>query len=134
MRAYAEAVKEARDEHTFSNSSQWDIWSAKNCDRCFWDKPARQGDEANGCPLILIALEGKRPAEWLLESEQAAIHADYTCTEYRHEDDGDPEPRPIPTPDGQGELLPREPFEGHRMLSPLGDSAHAAASSGGDAR
>jgi hypothetical protein len=117
MRTYDEAVKDARDETTFSNSSQWDIWSAKNCDRCFWDKPARQEDPAKGCPLILIALDGKRPAEWLLQSEEAAIHADYTCTEFRHEDDGDPEPRPIPTPDGQGELLPREPFEGHRMLT-----------------
>lgn len=127
MRAYAEAVKDARDESTFSNSSQWEIWSAKNCDRCFWDKPARQGDEANGCPLILIALEDKRPAEWLAETEQQQIHADYTCTEFRDEDDPDTEPRPVPTAPGQGELLPREPYEGPRMLAPVGrhDRAHA---------
>lgn len=123
MRTYDEAMKDARDETTFSNSSQWEVWSAKNCDRCFWDKPARQGDEANGCPLILIAWQAKRPAEWLTETAEQEVFADYTCTEFRGEDDPDPNPRPIPTPDGQGELLPREPYEGHRMLTPLNPSA-----------
>ncbi|GHA01016.1 hypothetical protein ACFOOM_12460 [Streptomyces echinoruber] len=134
MRTYDEALAAARDESTFSNSSQWEAWSAKNCNRCFWDKPARQGDAVNECPLILIALEGKRPAEWLTETEQQEIHADYTCTEFRGEDDPDPEPRPVPTPPGQGELLPREPFEGHRMLTPLQPAATAAASQRGDVR
>ncbi|WP_406168971.1 hypothetical protein [Streptomyces sp. NBC_00996] len=119
MRTYDEAFAAARDESTFSNSSQWEVWSAKNCDRCIHDKPARQGDDGNGCPLILVALMDKRPAEWLTQTEEQEIFADYTCTEFRGEDDPDPNPRPVPTPDGQGELLPREPFEGHRMLTPL---------------
>lgn len=119
MRTYDEALADARDETTFSNSSQWEVWSAKNCDRCFWDKPARQGDGANGCPLILVALMGKRPAEWLTQTEQQEVHADYMCTEFRSEDDPDPNPRPIPAPPGQGELLPREPYEDARMLTPL---------------
>ncbi|MET7477958.1 hypothetical protein ABZT17_26825 [Streptomyces sp. NPDC005648] len=117
MRTYDEAIKDARSEGTFSNSSQWDVWSAKNCDRCVHDKPARQNDEANGCPLILIALEGKRPAEWLTQTEEQEIHADYTCTEFRDENDPDTQPRPLPVPDGQGELLPRGPYEGHRILT-----------------
>ena len=119
MRTYDEAFAAARDEGTFSNSSQWESWSAKNCDLCVHDKPARQGDEGNGCPLILLALVGKRPAEWLTQTEEQEVFADYTCTEFRGEDDSDPTPRPIPTPPGQGELLPREQFEGHRMLTPL---------------
>ncbi|MCI3277474.1 hypothetical protein [Streptomyces cylindrosporus] len=119
MRTYEEASKEALPEGTFSNSSQWEVWSAKNCDRCVHDEPGRQGDAANGCPLILIALEGRRPAEWLTQTEQQEVHADYTCTEFRDENDSDPEPHPVPTPDGQGELVPREPYEGHRVLTPL---------------
>lgn len=119
MRTYDEALAAARDEGTFSNSSQWEVWSAKWCNRCVHDRPARQGDDANGCPLILIALVGKRPAEWLTGTEQEELYADYACAEFRDKDDPDPAPRPIPTPDGQGELLPRAPFEGHRMLIPL---------------
>ncbi|MHC3474641.1 hypothetical protein ACYF6T_38930 [Streptomyces sp. 7R007] len=126
MRTYDEAVKNARDEHTFSNSSQWEVWSAKNCDRCIHDKPARQGDPAQGCPLILIALAGKRPAEWLTQTPEQDVYADYTCTEFRDENNPDAEPRPLPTPDGQGELLPREPYEGHRMLTPLTAADRAA--------
>lgn len=116
MRTFDEALAAARDESTFSNSSQWEVWSAKNCDRCIHDKPARQEDAANGCPLILVALMDKRPAEWLTQTEEDEVFANYTCTEFREESDPGPEPRPIPTPPGQGELLPREPFEGHRML------------------
>ncbi|MGC9540214.1 hypothetical protein [Streptomyces sp. UG1] len=126
MRTYDEAFTAARDGSTFSNSSQWEVWAAKNCNRCIHDKPARQGDDANGCPLILIALMGKRPAEWLTQTEEQAVYADYTCTEFRDEEDGPgPEPRPIPTPPGQGELWPREPFEGHRMLTPLEPATEA---------
>ncbi|WP_128803675.1 MULTISPECIES: hypothetical protein [unclassified Streptomyces] len=131
MRTYDEAFAAARDESTFSNSSQWEVWAAKNCDRCIHDRPTRQGDDANGCPLILVALMNRRPAEWLTETEEQEVYADYTCTEFRHEDDPDPEPRPIPTPPAQGELLPREPFEGHRMLSPF-DPASTTAGVGGE--
>ncbi|MGW1796872.1 hypothetical protein ACWCQN_12885 [Streptomyces sp. NPDC001984] len=116
---YDRLYAEARDETPFSNGDQGYGWMAANCDRCVHDKSARDDNGGEGCPLVLIALVGRTPAQWLCETEQQAIFADYTCTEFRGEDDDDPTPRPMPTPDGQGELLPREPFEGHRMLTPL---------------
>jgi hypothetical protein len=48
-----------------------------------------------------------------------SIPGQYTCVEYRHEDDGPADPRPVPTPPGQGELFARDGFEGHRMLTAL---------------
>ncbi len=113
---------QSRDESPFSNGTEGYGWMAANCGTCIHDKPARHGDEGNGCPLILLALVGRTPAQWLEgprdENGWYAIATQYTCIEYRNENDGPgPEPRPIPTPPGQGELIPREPFEGTRMLT-----------------
>lgn len=121
---------EARDRRPFANGTEGYGWFAANCDRCIHDKPARQGDEGDGCPLVLIALVGRTPAQWLDgprdENGLYAIATQYTCVEFRHEDDGPgPEPRPIPAPPGQGELIPREPFEGHRMLTTTPHLEHA---------
>ena len=127
MRTYSEAFDAAREGSPFSNGSQGYGWMARNCDRCIHDKPARQGDAANGCPLILVALMRKTPAEWLAETEQAQIFADYTCVEFRDEDNpGGAEPEPIPDPPGQLALAPREPYEGVRMLSPLPERQEVA--------
>ena len=120
---YDQLLAESRDEPAFSNSTEGYGWMDANCATCVHDKPAREGDDGNGCPLILITLEGRRPAQFLDgprdENGLYGIADQYRCTEYRHEDDPDPDPRPVPTPDGQGELLPREPYEGHRMLAAL---------------
>jgi len=114
---------EARPERPFSNGSQGYGWMANNCDRCIHDKPAREGREGEGCPLILVALMGRTPAQWLAETDEAWVYGDFTCIEFRNEDDGPgPEPQPIPTPPGQGELLPREDYQAVRMLTPLHDA------------
>jgi len=112
---------ESRDRPPFANGTEGYGWMAANCDTCIWDRPARHGDEGNGCPLLLIALVGRTPAQWLdgPRDEQGLyrIADQYHCVEYRHEDAGPgPEPQPVPTPPGQGELLPRGLFEGVRML------------------
>ncbi|MFJ9114432.1 hypothetical protein ACIRJO_02665 [Streptomyces sp. NPDC102394] len=131
MRTYDEALAAARDESTFSNSSQWEVWSAKNCDRCIHDRPARQGDDGNGCPLILISLLGKRPAEWQTQSAEDDVFADYTCTEFRHDDAPAPQARPVSVSPGQGELLPCEPYEVRCTVTPRPPSGPAAAEGGG---
>lgn len=128
---YDRLLAESRDGSPFSNSDQGYGWMAANCDRCIHDKPAREGNDGQGCPLILVALIGRTPAQWLCETEQDAIFAHYRCTEFRGEDDPDPDPRPIPTPPGQGELMPRQTFEGHRMLTPLAP-AGTTTRAGGD--
>jgi hypothetical protein len=110
--------EQSRDQPPFSNSDGY-AWFEANCTTCIWEKPARQGDEGNGCPLVLLALVGRTPAQWIAGNPDD-ISSKYTCIEYRHEDDGpDPEPKPIPTPPGQGELLPRQPYEGVRMLNTI---------------
>lgn len=116
VRSVAEIEADARDGSPFSNSTEWEIWSSQLCDRCKVDAPARdRGDYANGCPLILIALGGKTPAEWL---EQAELVPDrFHCVEYRDND----EPRRITHPErpmpGQGELIPRADFERPKVFA-----------------
>ena len=116
-------LAESRDEPAFSNADEGYAWLDANCATCIHDRPARRGDDGQGCPLVLISLMGRRPAQWLDgdrdENGLYSRQGQYRCTEYRHEDDPDPESRPLPVPPGQGELLPRVPYEGHRMLTPL---------------
>jgi hypothetical protein len=121
VRPYGELERDARDKPAFSNSTDGYAWLDNWCGDCIHDKPAREGDEGNGCPLILVALVGKTPAEWLDQWDGKSpfpLGNRYHCIEYRPEDDGggdsDPLPEPIP---GQGELLPREPYEGVRMFA-----------------
>lgn len=120
MRTYDEAFAAATDGAPFSNGSQGYGWMANNCDRCLHDKPARSNDPGEGCPLVLVALMNKTPAEWLAETEEAWVYGNFTCIEFRDENNGPgPEPTPIPDPPGQLTLLPREDYTGHRMLTPL---------------
>lgn len=117
---YDRLYEEARREAPFSNGSQGYGWMAANCDRCIHDKDAREGDGIGGCPLVLVALMGRTPIQWLAETEEAWVYGDFHCIEFRDENGGPgPEPTPIPDPPGQLTLCPRADFEGHRMLTPL---------------
>jgi hypothetical protein len=101
----------------FSNGTEWYAWFDNWCCRCVHDKPARDGDDGNGCPLILHVLLGETPAEFI-EQDRFRLGDQYHCTNFRDEDDGPPQPtEPEPTPPGQGELLPMEPFVGTRMFA-----------------
>jgi hypothetical protein len=116
MRAYAELERDAADSPPFSNGTEGYAWMDNWCARCKVDAPARKGDEGNGCPLILLALIGKTPAEWFRQDGNY-LGDKYHCVEFRDEDepDGNPHPeRPIP---GQGELIPRAPFERPKVFA-----------------
>lgn len=110
----------ARDEPAFSNGTEGYGWMANWCDRCLRDAPFRNGIARTGCELILIALDGKTPAEWLDgprdEQGRYSIADQYHCIEFRAPGSGGGEPRPKPTPPGQGSLLPREDYEATRMF------------------
>lgn len=116
---------ESVDESPFSNSTDGDAWIHTNCGTCIHDKEQRADKVTGpGCPLLLIALCGRTPAQWFIgprdETGGYRLADKYRCIEYRHEDDGPgPEPQPIPTPPGQGELIPREPYTGVRMLTTI---------------
>lgn len=114
---------EAHPRRPFANGTEGYGWLDANCSNCIHDKPARTGEDTRGCPLILVALMGRTPAQWLDgprdEHGLYGIADQYRCIEYRHEDDGPAEPQPIPDPPGQLTLVPREDWEGVRMLTPL---------------
>lgn len=76
MRTYEEAEAAARPGSPFSNSTEHEIWSARWCDRCANDTPAMV-DRGEGCPLVLIALLGKTPAEWTRKGLSS-----YRCAEF----------------------------------------------------
>lgn len=120
MRTAPQIENDARGGSPFSNSTEFEIWQDGNCATCVHDKPAREGREWDGCPLLSVVYGDLTPAEWLESEHYPNPASKYTCVEYRHEDDGkdDPEPKPIPDPPGQLTLFPRDGFEGVRMLKP----------------
>lgn len=128
MDDYDTCFGRAKDEPAFSNGTEGYGWMDAWCNRCWHDKPARQGDDGNGCPLILVAMMRRTPAEWIpgdpMKPSGFSIPDQFTCVMFRHEDDGgDPEPKPIPDPPGQLTLFPRDGFEGVRMLKAVSSSA-----------
>lgn len=121
---FDDAYQRSRDRPAFSNGTEGEVWTANWCDRCIHDKPARETGGEDGCALLTIAIVGRTPAEWLEhrgEDGAYSLSDQYHCIMFRPEDDPGPgEPEPIPDPPGQEHLLPREPYEGTRMLSQPG--------------
>jgi hypothetical protein len=123
---YDDAFERAADKRPFANGDEGYGWMGANCGSCIHDKPAREDHPENGCPLIMVALVGKTPTEWLDQKvtgphgyEPYSIEDQYRCMYWRSEDDGpgDGEPQPVPDPPGQLTLMPREPLEGVRMFA-----------------
>jgi hypothetical protein len=82
MRTFEEAFAAARDGAPFSNSTSWELWSAHWCYRpCAVDAAFQRNDSPDGCPLILVALKGRTPSEWLRHG------LDYHCVEFRDDDE-----------------------------------------------
>lgn len=104
----------------FSNSTDWEIWSSRWCDRCVVDEPAREREEFDkGCPLILqIMTTNQTPAEFFIQP--AGSPDRYHCVNFRADGDGPEEPAhpesPIP---GQGELVPRSEFERPKVFADI---------------
>lgn len=124
MDDYDTCYARARDEPAFSNGTEGYGWMGAWCDRCWYDKPAREERPEDGCPLLLVAYMQRTPAEWIpgdpCKPTGFSIPDQYTCVMFRHEDEGgDPEPRAVRTPPGQLGLFGREGLEGVRMLKAL---------------
>lgn len=58
----------------FSNGFEWDCWSSKWCQRC-------AKDANDDCALILTAMCGTRPVEWL-EMQPNGLEDRYDCSEF----------------------------------------------------
>lgn len=119
MRTYDELFAAARERSPFSNGTIGEIWMDRWCYRCTKDSPAMV-DRGEGCPLILIAIQHRTPAEWTDYGVQ-----DYRCSEFeeRREGDEDPEPEPPEHPD-QGTIF--EEFA-EREVALILDEASAVA-------
>lgn len=79
MKSFEDYEAAAREGPPFSNGTEWELWSFNACmgagndsRRCVHDDDA---DDGRGCPLILLAMIGKTPAEW------TGPHGRYQCSE-----------------------------------------------------
>jgi hypothetical protein len=91
----------------FSNSDDYELWAANWCRRCLIDAPFREGRSDTGCDILLTALVGIKPAEWLeLPAERRPYDA-YHCVNFRGPDDPDTEPKPQPEPPDMDGLFER---------------------------
>lgn len=111
------------DEPPFANGTEGYGWEANWCARCLRDAPFRNGISPIGCPILLTAMTGRTPAEWLDgprdERGRYRIEDQYVCVEFKAPGSGGGEPTPQPTPRDQGVLFDREPHTGRRVLAPL---------------
>jgi hypothetical protein len=127
--SYDDAFERAAAGPAFSNNDMWECFAERACYRCSNDGIGAGRDEPQ-CPLILVALTGRTPAEW---TDQEPPLGAYLCVYFRDRDDpGGREPRPVPDPPGQLCLVPRELFEGTRMYADTrpSDGLPAAAPAG----
>ena len=129
MRSYEEAEAAARDTPPFSNGTEIHAWMENWCwrpclnpaEKAWQDYESGKRRTAptrfpGGCPLILLAMSGKTPAEWL-EQDRRRLGDQYHCIEFRGPDDGPAgPPRPKPEPPGMDGLFERPPRR-TRMLS-----------------
>lgn len=102
MRGFDEAYEHSLAQPPFPTFTELEYWSERWCSRC-----VHGNDEySTGCPLIMVAINDRTPAEWF---EQPAGSPDrYHCVEYRPDDGPPPEPGVEPLPDPFGvEVSPR---------------------------
>jgi hypothetical protein len=108
MRALDAIMGDAREGSPFSNSTSGEMWMGDWCYRCTVDAPFQRDESPTGCPLILVALTGKTPAEWTETGMQ-----DYTCSEFVEDTGGDPDTHEDST------VLPRWPQPAQPMPGQL---------------
>ena len=141
MRSYDEIYDSALDQPPFSNGTEFygwaEVWCWAPCHNpaeVAWQRyengqrKTAPKDFPGGCPLILCALMGRTPTEWLeqpLRDGLITLGDQYHCIEFRGPDDGggDPAPRPRREPPNMDGLFPR-PERAVRMLKqpePVGE-------------
>jgi hypothetical protein len=113
MRSYEEIEASATDTPPFSNGTEGYGWMENWCfapcqqpEEVAWQRyeegkrktPPKSG---TGCPLILCALTGKTPIEWIDQwtdqRQPPPLYDRYHCIEFRGPDDGGDDPFGGPT-------------------------------------
>jgi hypothetical protein len=108
MRALDAIMGDAREGSPFSNSTSGEMWMGDWCYRCTVDAPFQRDEAPEGCPLIMVALLDKTPAEWTETAPQV-----YTCSEFVEDTGGDPDTHEDST------VLPRWPQPAQPMPGQL---------------
>ena len=67
--SYDDAAAAAADRPAFSNGFEGDAWMERWCWQCVHEE---------SCPLLLVALLGKTPAQWQ-EVDRNSLGNQYTC-------------------------------------------------------
>ena len=94
----------------FSNGTEYEMWKENWCYRCTRDAAFQRGETDDGCPLLLTAICGDIPGEWMEQPRDRYPFDAYHCIDFRGPDDPDQEPRPQPDPpdmDGLFDCPPR---------------------------
>lgn len=74
--SYEQEDERAEDEAAFSNGFEGESWMHIWCEACRHEED---------CPLIMVALMGKRPAAW--EQRVPSSLNRYTCHEFEQKED-----------------------------------------------
>lgn len=121
MRSYEAALAAAEDRPAFSNGMESECWFDNWCYRCAVDAPFQRGEANEGCPLVMVALLGKTPAEWI-DRDSGNLGNQFHCTEYRPIDEGGADESPPESPPdpaefpGQLDLLTASALDGFEEL------------------
>ncbi|WP_410633321.1 hypothetical protein [Amycolatopsis sp. cmx-4-83] len=129
---YDEAYARSRDVPAFSNGTEGETWMANWCYRCLRDAPHRNMGKGSGCPLILVAMMSRTPAEWLDgprdEQGRYSMADQYHCIEFKVPGGGGGgEPRPKPDPPGMDGLFPRPERATRMFVQPTPEPARQMA-------
>lgn len=62
MKPYGEILANSEDRPPFANGTEGDVWMSHWCEGCAHDT-VEQG--TGGCPLLMVAILGCKPAEWV---------------------------------------------------------------------
>lgn len=124
---FDDAYARARDEWAFSNGTEYYAWYGNWCGRCRREQPFINGITDKGCPLLLVALNNRTPAEWL-EQDGFRLGDQYHCVEFRGlGGGGGGEPRPKPDPRGMDGLFPRTERRTRMFVQPQSSKVEVGA-------
>lgn len=132
---YDDILARSRDHRPFSNGTEGYGWTETWCYTCLRDSPFRNMGRGSGCPLVLVALQGRTPAEWIDgprdEEGRYSIEEQYICVEHRPPGGGgggSTGPRPRPEPADMDGLFGRPERRTRMFVQPQADHVTAGGS------
>lgn len=110
--SYDDVYARSLDSPAFCNGTEGEEWTAQYCDHCLRDAPFRNMGKGSGCPILLVTLMSRTPAEFLEgprdEHGTYSMANKWHCIEFKPRGGGGSgEPRPKPDPRGMDGLFER---------------------------